>query len=222
MASTQGSSQSPRQNDTRFFSNNFLVTIYSSAHGSVVARVPEEFIIQLQSEWDTPLLSSEAGFVETAVQQLGRSIKIQYASAHVWTGSSPTEITLPLEFYAERNPKLEVVEPIVRLARMALPSGGQGRGFFKPPGPRIIDVEKFGIDNIANDQITISVGKFLKFTQVVVTNVNPTFITRDMGKAGYPLRATCEIVFRSLFSLTGEDLAEMFNDVNMGTQQKKN
>ena len=206
-------SESPRQNDSRFFSPNFLVYILSTQHGQVVARLPDELQMQLASEWDTPLLSSGASPLETLVQSgFGVSTKTQFASAQVWSGSSPIEITLPLEFYAEENPKLEVVQPIVKLCQMALPrrSGESGeKGLFIPPGPRIFG---FNINELGNDQINIQIGNFLNFEKVIVTQVNPTFVTRDMTQAGFPLRATCEVTFRSMFSLTGSDFSDMFLD----------
>ena len=208
-------SNSPRQNDTRFFSPNFLVTVFSSVHNGVVARLPEELQMSLTSEWDTPLLSSGASALETLVQNgFGKSTRTQFASAQVWSGSSPIEITLPLEFYAEENPKLEVVEPIVRLSKMALPRrGSTDKGLFTPPGPRIFKVDTRQLSN-KHDDITISVGNFLTFNRVIITNVNPTFITRDMTQDGLPLRATCEVTFRSMFSLSGDDFSSMFNDIN--------
>lgn len=208
-------SESDRQNDPRLFSNHFLVTIYSCVHQGVVARVPEEVSIQLSSEWDTPLLQGgSGGFLEVGFQELlGKSTKTQFASAQVWSGSSPIDITLPLEFYADQNPKTEVIDPIVRLAKMALPrkSGkGNNQGLFTPPGPRI-----FGLKNgsSGNDQISIDIGNFLNFKKVIITAVNPTFVTRDLTKNGLPLKATCEVTFRSMFSLTGDEFAGMFKDI---------
>lgn len=208
-------SKTSRQNNVEKFSPNFLVTIFSSVHGGVVARLPEELQFQLSSEWDTPLLQGGGvgGILESLVQEgFGVSTKTQFASAQVWSGSSPIEITLPLEFYAENNPRLEVIDPIIKLAKMALPrkSGGNGaseRGLFVPPGPRIFG---FNTQNIQNDQITIDIGNFLNFKKVVIVSVNPVFKTRDMLASGEPLSVTCEVVFRSMFSLTGEDFESMF------------
>lgn len=202
---------SPRQNDTRFFSTHFLVKVYSSLHGSVTARVPETLALQLTADWDTPLSSSNPGFLDVALQEIkSLATKTQLASAQVWSGSAPIEITLPLEFYADKNPKLEVINPIVLLAKMALPSATNlaEHGLFTPPGPRI-----FNVGGGANDQISIEIGNFMLFTKVIVINVNPTFTTRDMSKSGYPLRATCEVTFRSMFSLTGPEFAGMFRDI---------
>lgn len=203
-------SATSRQNDTRYFSNNFLATVYSSRHGGVVARAPEELSIQLSSEWDTPLLQSGvSGAIEIGLQELAnRSVRTQFASAQVWSGSSPIEITLPLEFYAESDPKLEVIDPIIKLAKMALPgSVGKNFGQFVPPGPKIFDFT-------SGDQISIDIGNFLNFQKVLIIGVNPTFITRDMTQKGLPLKATCEVTFRSMFSLTGNDFAGMFKDTS--------
>lgn len=208
---TRASSASSRQNDSRFFSPNFLVYI-SSKKGTVVARAPEELALNLTSEWDTPLLSSGFTLLDLALREgFGKSTKSQFASAQVWTGSSPIEITLPLEFYAEADPILEVVQPIVTLARMALPtlSGKAGdQGFLTPPGPSLLGFNIRGNESKdSNDQISIVIGNFLNFTNVIITEVSPTFVTRDMTKGGAPLKATCDVTFRTMFSLTGNDFA---------------
>ncbi|NNK83724.1 MAG: hypothetical protein HKO92_11425 [Flavobacteriaceae bacterium] len=202
---------SDRQSDTRYFSPNFLVLISSSANDSrVVARLPEELQMQLASEWDTPLVGSTPGWLEIGAQELlGKSFRTQFASSQVWSGSSPIEITLPLEFYAESNPKTEVISPIVELAKMALPRKSGEGGQFIPPGPRI-----FGLrEQTGNDFISIEIGNFLIFTKVIITQVNPTFVTRDMTKLGLPLKASCEVTFRTMFSLSGGDFARMFKDI---------
>lgn len=204
------------------FSNVFLVTIKASSgldDVSVIARLPEEIQMQLASEWDTPFLQSGGtGILEVAAQTLGGvSTKTQFASAQVWSGSSPIELTLPLEFYAQENATRDVVQPIVALAEMALPrtsNRGEG-GLFTPPGPRVF--AKFG--KLQGDtNITVQIGSFLTFKRVIITTVNPTFVTRDMTQDGAPLRATCEVTFRSMFTLTGDQLRENFNGLARRTR----
>ena len=206
---------SARQSNTNEFSTNFLVKINSSVNGAVVARAPEEVSLRLSSEWDTALgqsTSSNLGILGAEVA--GTSIRTQFSSAQVWSGNSPIEITLPLEFYSESSSREEVINPIVKLAKMALPRKGGSInipgigevGVFIPPGPRI-----FNLQNDANDQITIQFGNFVTFRKVIITEVEPVFVTRDMHSSGFPLRARCEITFRTIFSLTGDAFQEMFN-----------
>jgi hypothetical protein len=205
-------SQSDRQNRENYFSSNFLVFIKSTFNGVVVGRLPEEISMQLSSEWDTPLLSSGVSPVEVLLQEgLGKSTKTQLASAQVWSGSAPIDITIPLEFYADKDPRKEVIQPIINLTKMALPrkSGDTKGGLFTPPGPRIFrkNTRKF---SKLSDLINIDIGNFMNFNKVIITSVNPTFTTRDMTQNGKPLKSSCEITFRTMFSLTGDDFETMF------------
>jgi len=209
-------SASPRQRDEGNFSNNFLVKIISSQHGSVIARAPEELALQLSSEWDSALGGggSNSGLGILAAEGAGLSTRNEFSSAQVWSGNSPIEITIPLEFYAEESSQEEVVNPIIKLVKMALPrKGGTTNipgvgevGLFVPPGPRI-----FNTGGSANDQITIQLGKFVTFRKVIMIEANPVFVTKEMHSSGFPLRATCEIRFRTIFSLTGDDFQGMFS-----------
>ncbi len=206
---TNSKNMSNRHRDERKFSPNFLVYISSSKYKTtVVSRAPEDLTMQINADWDTPLAQSGAsGIVEVGVQELlNRSTKTQFASAQIWSGSTPIEITLQLEFQAEQDPKQEVIQPIISLGKMALPSlSGEGgsKGLFSPPGPRIFN---FG----GGDNIIIQLGEFLIFESVIITNVNPVFKTRDMGVSGVPIRATCDVTFRTAFSLTGNEFENMF------------
>lgn len=204
-------SPSNRHRNPELFSPNYLVYIKSDRHNcTVVARAPQELSLSLNSEWDTPLAQNGiSSVVEVAIQEgLNLSKQHQYASAQVWSGSSPIEITLDLEFQAEEDPVREVVQPIINLGKMLLPElkGDQGDlGFFTPPGPKV-----FNKGRQFEDFITVSLGGFMVFKKVIVLSVNPVYNVRDMGVSGLPLRATCSVTFRTYLSLTGSDFASMF------------
>lgn len=208
---TEIKNMSNRHNDEVKFSKHFLIFIKSTANNShVVCRAPEDLSLQLTSDWDNAIDGgSVASVIELGAQEaLGRSTKSQFASAQIWAGTSPINITISLEFHAEENPRQEVLNPIIELTKMALPrqsGSGGSKGLFVPPGPRI-----FNKDGTSNDNISITLGNFLQFRKVIITDVSPVFSTRDMGKDGIPLRAKCDVTFRTSFSLTGADFENMF------------
>lgn len=231
MTSIISKSNSERQNDSTRFNPDFFTLISSSQHGNVVARLPEEVPISISSEWESPL--SSFGGLKTKVadftlrETTGLTLKNQLFSSQIWSGSSPIEMTVPLEFYADRDPSREVIQPIIRLAKMALPRYNNNPDLkniltydnkqlpLKPltaPGPTIFDEEN---EFVKSDEIVIQLGNFLKFKRVIITNININFNTRDLvGNTRYskgkPLRASCELTFRTIQSLTGEDFFSMF------------
>lgn len=206
---------SPRMRNEELFSPKFLVKIVSSKHGAVVASLPDQVSMDLSSDWDTAIGgggTANTGLGIIAAEALGLSVRTQYSSAQVWSGNSPININIPLQFYADSSSKDEVLSPIIKLVKMALPrmsSDSKSRfaklGLFVPPGPRIFD-----INSNANDEISIQLGSFLLFRKVIITNVNPTFISRELHATGFPLKASCDITFRTIFSLTGNEFERMF------------
>lgn len=212
MTSTISGTYSPRH-ELYNYSDLFTVIIKSSNTAgnkgyTVTARLPQEIQLQLSSVWDSPFVQSTGNaLVESLSNAVGVSSKLQYASAQIWSGSSPIEITLNLEFYAESDPAREVLQPIIQLSRMALPrlAGTKKGGLFSPPGPRIFTLDIDGQDT-SGDKITIKIGKFMNFTNVIITDVSPVFSTKDMGRAGIPLKASCSITFRSMYTFTGAEL----------------
>jgi hypothetical protein len=187
----------------------YLVTISSSQHGDVVARLPEQIVMRIGSEWEPALRIPGVGFVEKLSQELiGKSLKIQRFTAQVWSGNSPIEMELNLEFVAETNPEQEVLAPIRLLAAMVLPRKARGAGVdarVVPPGPRIFGISGEG----ANDHIVVTIGKFLKFDNVIALEASPIFHAK-MDSGGRPLRAELVLRFRTMLSLTANDLTTLF------------
>lgn len=229
--------KSERQSDESKFNKNFFAFITSTIHDNVVARLPEEVPITISSEWEAPIAGAFSGLRGkiadfTLRETTGVTLKNQLFTSQIWSGSSPIEMTIPLEFYADRDPLREVLLPIIALSKMALPRynnteltdkanrsiqkaidelGITAKNLeLKPltaPGPLIFDAET---SEVKSDEITIQLGEFLLFKRVIITNVDMNFNTRDLVKEGKPLRASCEVTFRTIQSLTGEDFAGMF------------
>ena len=63
-------------------------------------------------------------------------------------------------------------------------------------------------DSITN-QISISIGQYIYFPSVVITNVNCDF-THQLGASGWPMQATVDISFKPMFLPTQPDLNTMF------------
>jgi hypothetical protein len=138
----------------------------------------------------------------------------QSMSAQVWMGSSPVEMSLELEFIASDSPTLQVMNPVKDLMSITMPSRGAGGFLLDPPGPSYVDIQNWQIGDgksIGNPgrKISVKIGNFLLFDNVVIENVNTTYHSM-MHSSGIPLRATCAVQFKTFFIQLKEDLPKIF------------
>jgi hypothetical protein len=196
---------------------NYKVRIAQQGGGKVEAYVPETFQLAVTSQFGQPFgqgISNST--VGTATKMLGLgALTSQSMTAQIWEGTQPIEITLELELVAESSPKEEVLEPIKKLLAMTMPSRG-GTGFLlDPPGPKYIDIKDWHAfesakgEGKANKQITVQIGTFLLFDNVVIESVNTTFYSM-MHESGIPLRAVVAMTFKTFFIQLSDDIPRIF------------
>ena len=65
------------------------------------------------------------------------------------------------------------------------------------------------VKNALSNQISISIGKYLYFPSVVITNLTCEFLNQ-IGPNGWPMQATVGITFKPMFLPTQNDLVTMF------------
>ena len=178
------------------------------------------------------------GSVGTAMKVLGHTtLTSQSMTMQVWEGSEPLELSFEFEFLAESDPYIEVIKPIKDLLKLVMPTTGDF-GLLKPPGPQIEWInsakdllsgvsamigagvtkesfqEKIGgslktaVDG-AKGKISIFVGNFLAFDNVVIESVNQTYHSMFDDK-GQPLRATVAITFKTFMVPTADDIELIF------------
>jgi len=214
-------------------SENYLISVSSSSHGRVEARIPENISLTINSEWKSLIGDNDASgsIIKVGIQEfLNKAPTTQVMTAQVWSGNAPIELTLSLEFKAGYNPQFnkktaagsngydDVIKPVKMLSKMALPSGGKGSLLLTPPGPRLFQkTNDKGTGAVvseggAGDTITIEVGKFLTFERVIITNVSPEF-SGAMSSDGYPMSAKVDVTFRTLYSLVTEQVDNMFKQI---------
>lgn len=140
-----------------------------------------------------------AGFVGGEFKQLGFQI---------WTGTEPLSTTLSLKFSMRDNAKKEVVEPVIALTKMALPTTGAG-GSLIGPGPSITSAfSGSGSGSFGKSKnIHCYIGNF-KISNIVITRAIPTF-SKHTDQNGNPIWATLELSFTTIFSAT----VEMLDDI---------
>lgn len=153
----------------------------------------------------------------------------------MWSGSSPIQITLPIEFNATNDAIEDVMKPIVRLLMLASPKVAPG-GRFIPPGPTISNIVAFLtrlLDEIPNDaplgiptardwvknavksnitpgeNVSVFVGDFFYLDNVVITGVQPHFHP-IMDIRGLPMKASCTVTFESYLTPTRGEIQRYF------------
>lgn len=197
------------------------------ASGEVYGHLPEQFELNASSDWDQPFLEA-TDMLRNVLSAAHIPTRFLVSSVHVWSGSSPLQLSIPIEFWARENAYEEVVQPTKALMSLALPSvtGDGNTQRLVPPGPAGIDISDLlpeggafsGFwDYIARyaknpgTWITVEMGTFLRFEGVILLDAQTEYsglLTPD----GYPKSATCTITFKTAKTLTVDQLDEAFID----------
>lgn len=158
------------------------------------------------------------------------------ATRRIWTGTTPIKLSLNLKVVAKDDAEKEVVEPVKLLSSLALPREAIA-GFMAPPGPTPFSFSEtfkaVGIGGevqkaakaweekgMVTEEITIQVGLFLIFTNVVVKSVDARFHSKFTPK-GYPIAADVNIVFETYQVLTREEFANVFKAGQVQEQKQE-
>jgi hypothetical protein len=137
-------------------------------------------------------------------QFAGISLVNQYASAQVWTGSSPIQFDLKMDMYAHPGESPEVIHKRIKtLVKAALPGGTRG-GMLEPPGTTLAK----GVPDAAT-RTSVRIGQFLHFDWVVIESVTPTFHAL-MSSSGLPIYATVDVRFKTFFVPTKQDMDKIY------------
>ena len=190
---------------------------------NIVARLPESFRMSVESRWDDVVSSQNDSSLFkianlTAQELFNTHLKSQIFTSQMWSGNSPLEFTLPLQFKAFRDAREEVVNPIKALIKAALPSltGGINELFLSPPGPKLLQdwaPTKFVQQNLSTKSVdkgvSLMIGRFLYFQGLIISNVDCDFKT-IMSFENLPMSADCEVTFRTVKAYTVEDIEEIF------------
>jgi hypothetical protein len=223
--------------DGTALSESYKLSIYSSALKHTVRAVIQDKVgFFVNGEWapfiPTTGLSNE---INQITQLMFKRVLIaRFTSRRIWSGTSPVELTINLAFNALTDARLNVVTPVLKLLQMAAPSeSSQGTGIktLVPPGPSPFyteadkDAIKKGVteyiddksgtltESVINhlnegDNITVTIGKYLKFEKVIVKNVSPVFNTQHDAN-GFPIAANVQITFQTYEIPTKQTLENM-------------
>lgn len=125
---------------------------------TVVAFLPEEISLDIQSRYATPFgegLLPMDSFVTKAMRTFGISGVSREMSLKVWEGTDGITVSLPLTFtvmdmHAGRKFSTNIVDQILELVAMCAPSKKSGNIFLDPPGPTVV----FNTDKVVDVMYT--------------------------------------------------------------------
>lgn len=199
-----------------------LVIRSSKYKSSVLAKLPESIELRFTSEWDTLLPSSNSDLFKifnlATNEAFNFHFKNKKLSAQVWSGNSPIELSLPLEFKAQSEEEAKKnLDYIKLLIKMNQPTQNSS-GLMKPPGPHVFEdskiMEKMFGKQAAGDNISIMIGNFMLFTKVIILEVTPE-IKSILDSNGMPMVINCQVTFRSFYTFLADEIdGLLFNDKN--------
>lgn len=126
---------------------------------TIEAPMPESFNFDAGATYEQMLPQglSNNKVINLAAAINGTKLSVQAFTAQLWSGSSPTELAIEVEFHTETDPVADVRTPIVNLLKMVLPSVSEATGFLSSPGP-YIDWAAAGSAVVTTLQTAISSG----------------------------------------------------------------
>jgi len=222
---------------------NYLIRIWGQDENKtpvdIIAAAPEEFSLDVSSDWQ-PLLSgmgdqmlerlgktgAAARATERVANMTGYTFQNTFMTQQVWNSTSPIELRIPIKFNAVYNARSEVTTPILRLLSLCLPSeifdtSGSTIGDYieqflplHAPGPTIAGEGKGG----STYNISVSVGRVLTFTNVIITNVSAVFHTLPSREGDF-IAADVDVSLRTSRILTKRNLANIFKNIQLSDGQ---
>jgi hypothetical protein len=208
----------------------YLVIITSTIHGNVQAWLPDNVLLSFRSNWG-PIVGDLPPAVNWFTTNLtDHTLVNQRLTAQSWRGSEPFQLQMDLHFFATQDSTKEVIEPIKRLVKMALPRLGQNKTFLFAPGPRDNSVSnlintitggRLGESGDAGDQdiINVYIGNYIRLTRVFISVINQIEFKAKLDSQGYPMEAIVSIQFRTLYSPIVENVDDYFGTSLVGPFQ---
>jgi hypothetical protein len=183
-------------------SDMYKVTLESSKGLKITANLPQNFSLNLGSNWDDPYnkpfvdeessgLAGSGG--ETAMGGAGTT-SMQSLGGLSWQSGAHLEFNIPFVFRATHDASIEIVTKMKNLLQLVAPS---------MDGDRLV---KPGADDT---ELTLKIGHFLEISPVIVDSINEEFDTM-FDKDGNPIAVTINISIKTKFTVTDKDLDDWF------------
>lgn len=181
----------------------YQVHLYNRNDVDITASIPQNFSIQLSSSWDDPYSKSmlddqssglTANTGSPGFAGGGNPTSIKELGGLEWQAGAHLDFTIPFAFYANTNPKKEIIQTMLKLLKLVAPS---------------VDRDKIIKPNFKKDPLTLEIGTFLRLSPVIVDSVSEE-INSIFDKEGSPIAVVINVSIKSLYTMTTDSLDKMF------------
>ena len=206
----------------------------------VLGTIPEELTYRVTGDYSEQFENSGEGVISATSRFLtGQVVGAGAISTSKWTGSSPIDWDISFDLVAEEDSRKEVVEPLLVLLSLAVPSLGdaslsdgsdEAADVLRRSRHNILerikseDTIKNIIDDLflfppgpnfsglsnRGDDITVHIGEFIYLPAVIITNVDAE-VSGIMNTDGLPVKATVNVNFQSALPNSSELVQVMHN-----------
>ena len=201
-----------------------------SITGDIPLVLEEDITLSLSSNFsplfgggDTKALNVIGSLArEFTMGKIAFSGQFQQLGFQMWGGTDPIAFTATLGFYMgstdANNARIEVYEPMIKLASLPLPEEGRF-GNLIGPGPAITTILGGLLGKITENTeqrlISLEIGRILRIGSIIVKRAEPTF-SNETDEFGYPISGKIQLDINSLFTAT----VEMLTDRNFQKAEK--
>jgi len=181
----------------------------NSAYDSILATIPEEIALNVQSEYEARYANffaeSRIGQAVKEFQNLtGAGLFFQALTSQLWINSDPLELSLQLLFDAEEDAQKDVVDQVVKLQSWVMPTIDESdSNILYAPGPTPYDPN--------SGRVVVSIGRFLTLDSVIIPSVSATY-KAAMDKNGQPISATVDVTFRTYITPHQQEFMDYFRN----------
>lgn len=184
-------------------SDHLKAYIQSEVGPLVVGVVGEGSSRELTALWESPfendtpgsMFAKAGGIVQAgALGGVGEGMtsKTTLNTTQVWSGTTPHNFNLVLEFYAVSDAYSAVQAAVIELEKCAAPEMNHAT-----PGGRIPPT------------VTLRVGRQIIYPECVITNVSRD-LDGPISQDGYPLRGSVTLQLQTKTTVNQSDIAETF------------
>lgn len=176
-----------------------------TANLELIADLPEQTVLAIQSDWENRMGKSILPDVVTSLTGIS-PLSQEWNTRQMWTSTSPLEFSFTILFDALTSAYKDVFLPMMSVVQLAAPESYGD--ILLPPGPSRVDKTR--------NAVTMGIGKMIRITDAILVSAQATFDNR-MAADNYPIAGELEVTIRTSVVYSRNDIARIV--ANAGNRQ---